>query len=90
MGDPRGKTVLVVDDEEDIREFLSTVLREAGFDVVAAADGQEALQQVEAVAPDFISVDLVMPRKTGREFLHDLRKDPSELGEMLELVKSRK
>ena len=73
MTDPRGKTILVVDDEEDIREFLSTVLKDAGFDVVTAADGEEALERVEDEAPDFISVDLVMPRKTGLEFLYDLR-----------------
>jgi CheY-like chemotaxis protein len=80
MNGPQGKTILVVDDEEDIREFLSTVLRDAGFDVVTAADGEEALQQVEAIAPDFISVDLVMPRKTGLEFLYELRERPEWKG----------
>ena len=73
MTGPKDKTILVVDDEEDIREFLSTVLEDAGFGVVTAADGEEALERVEKSAPDFVSVDLVMPRKTGLEFLRELR-----------------
>jgi CheY-like chemotaxis protein len=76
MKGPRDKTILVVDDEEDIREFLSAVLEDSGFTVVTAADGEEALERVEAAAPDFISVDLVMPRKTGLEFLYELRERP--------------
>jgi CheY-like chemotaxis protein len=74
MTRPEDKTILVVDDEEDIREYLSTVLEDAGFNVVTAADGQEALERVEMSAPDFISLDLVMPRKSGNRFLYDLRK----------------
>jgi CheY-like chemotaxis protein len=65
-----------VDDEEDIRQFLSTVLEDAGFRVVTAANGEEALKRVETARPDFVSVDLVMPRKTGLEFLYDLRERP--------------
>ncbi len=74
MARPEEKTVLVVDDEEDIREFLSTVLEDVGFNVVTAADGVEALERVETSIPDFISLDLVMPHKSGLRFLHDLRR----------------
>jgi len=70
---PEDKTVLVVDDEEDVREFLSTVLEDAGFNVVTASDGVEALEKVTAQPPDFISLDLVMPRKSGIKFLYELR-----------------
>jgi CheY-like chemotaxis protein len=76
MDGPHEKTILVVDDEEDIREFLSTVLKDAGFRVVTAANGEEALRKVEVDKPDFVSVDLVMPRKTGLEFLYELREKP--------------
>jgi CheY-like chemotaxis protein len=74
MSRPEDKTVLVVDDEEDIREYLSTVLEDAGFNVVTAADGEEALKRVETAVPDFISLDLVMPRKSGLKFLYDIRR----------------
>jgi CheY-like chemotaxis protein len=71
---PQEKTVLVVDDEEDVREFLSTVLEDTGFQVLTAVDGVDALGRVEEKAPDLISLDLVMPNKSGMRFLHDLRR----------------
>jgi CheY-like chemotaxis protein len=74
MSKPEDKTILVVDDEEDIREYLSTVLEDAGFNVLTAADGEEALRRVEIAIPDFISLDLVMPRKSGLKFLYDIRR----------------
>ena len=73
MPEPQDKTVLVVDDEDDVREYFADILRDAGFNVVTAADGEEALQQVRAKKPDFISLDLVMPRKSGIKFLYELR-----------------
>jgi CheY-like chemotaxis protein len=74
VAEPRDKTILVVDDEDDVRDFLSTVLEDCGFQVTTAADGAEALEQVEATVPDLISLDLVMPNKSGMRFLHDLRR----------------
>jgi CheY-like chemotaxis protein len=73
MAKPEEKTILVVDDEEDIREFLTTVLEDVGFKVVTAADGIEAMEKVKEKTPDFISLDLVMPRKSGIKFLYELR-----------------
>ena len=73
MAKPEDKTVLVVDDEEDVREFLADVLEDAGFNVDKAADGEEALEKVAARRPDFISLDLVMPKKSGMKFLYELR-----------------
>jgi CheY-like chemotaxis protein len=70
---PEDKTILVVDDEADVRDFLATVLEDAGFNVVTAVDGLEALDKVKADPPDFISLDLVMPRKSGIKFLYELR-----------------
>ncbi len=74
MARPEDKTVLVVDDEEDVREYLSTVLEDCGLRVLTAADGAEALQRVETAIPDFISLDLVMPNRSGFKFLRDLRR----------------
>jgi CheY-like chemotaxis protein len=69
------KTILVVDDEPNVRQYLSTVLEDAGFNVVTAADGIEALQLIQQKAPDFISLDLIMPRKSGHKLLHELRRN---------------
>lgn len=69
------KTVLVVDDEEDVRSFLTTALTEAGFNVATATDGFEALEAVKKNAPDLISLDLVMPKRSGVKFYRDLQKN---------------
>jgi DNA-binding response OmpR family regulator len=69
------KTVLVVDDEEDIRRYLSAALEEAGFNVVIAVDGEEGLKAVKANRPDLISLDLVMPKKSGVKFHRELIKN---------------
>jgi CheY-like chemotaxis protein len=75
MAQPQDKTILVAEDEPDVRYFLQTVLEDAGFHVVTAADGDEALAQVREKKPDLISLDLVMPRKSGVKFFRELRKD---------------
>ena len=75
MAGPEDKTVLVVDDEPNVRLYLQAILEDAGFKVVAAADGEEALDIIRQKKPDFISLDLVMPRKSGHKLLYELRKD---------------
>lgn len=75
MSEKLGKTVLVVDDEQDVRMFLATLLEDEGFDVVTASDGEEALERLREQVPDFISLDLVMPRKSGIRVLHELRRN---------------
>ncbi|OGR02725.1 MAG: hypothetical protein A2284_14595 [Deltaproteobacteria bacterium RIFOXYA12_FULL_61_11] len=75
MAKPEDKTILVVDDEADAREYMAAMLEDAGFKVVLAANGEEALEHVRAAAPDFISLDLVMPLKSGIRFLHELRRN---------------
>ncbi len=75
MAQPVGKTVLVVDDEADVRNYLKAALVEAGFDVVTADNGFEALDAVDKQIPDLISLDLVMPRKSGVKFYRELAKN---------------
>lgn len=75
MAKPGEKTILVVDDEPDVLTYLSMVLEDAGFRVITAADGNEALERVKETKPDFISLDLVMPHKSGIRFYHELRKN---------------
>ncbi len=68
-------TVLIVDDEPDVRRYLQTILEDAGFNVLTAGDGEEGLAVIRDKRPDFISLDLIMPRKTGHKLLHELKKD---------------
>jgi CheY-like chemotaxis protein len=74
MERPEDKTILVVDDEPNVREYLTTILQDAGFNVVTASDGVEALEIIRENPPDFISLDLIMPRKSGHKLLYELRK----------------
>jgi CheY-like chemotaxis protein len=71
---PEDKLILVVDDEPDVVTYLTMVLQDAGFRVMSASDGNEALEKVKEQKPDFISLDLVMPNKSGIRFYHELRK----------------
>ncbi len=74
MTETINKTVLVVDDEKDVRHYLSMALRDAGLNVVTASDGNEALQIIKKDPPDAISLDLVMPGKSGAKLYHELQK----------------
>ena len=70
------KTVLVVDDEEDLIEIVQSHLEDGGFQVVTAADGAEGLEVARRVKPDLIVLDIAMPRMTGLEMLELLRSTP--------------
>jgi CheY-like chemotaxis protein len=58
----------VVDDDDDIRTLVATVLEEEGFAVTTAADGVDALESVERAMPDVILLDMKMPRMDGPTF----------------------
>jgi Fe-S oxidoreductase/CheY-like chemotaxis protein len=70
-----GRKILVVDDEEDVRTFLTTVFEDAGAEVITATDGDEALAMAREHQPDLISLDLSMPGKDGVEAFVELRKN---------------
>ncbi len=67
MERPRGTKILIVDDEEKIRQILGAILSGEGYEVDAAADGIEALEKGETFRPDILIVDLQMPRMDGIE-----------------------
>jgi Fe-S oxidoreductase/CheY-like chemotaxis protein len=71
-----GRKILVVDDEEDVRAFLTMVFEDAGAEVVTATDGDEAIAMASEHKPDLISLDLSMPGKDGVEAFVELRKNP--------------
>jgi len=78
MANKRAPRVLVVDDEESIRTFASRALRDAGYDVVMASDGPDALAIVEQRGSfDLYIIDLMMPQMRGDEVARRLRQaDP--------------
>jgi CheY-like chemotaxis protein len=67
------KLILVVDDEPDVRNFLATCIEDAGFNVEVAVDGVDALEKVENNTPDLMTLDMVMPRKSGIKVIRTLR-----------------
>jgi PAS domain S-box-containing protein len=76
LGEPTGAAqhrILVVDDDPDILGWLKIELSQAGYQVVTANDGVEALQEVARTVPDLILLDLAMPRMDGRTTLRRLR-----------------
>ena len=81
---PKGKeemapvaTVLVVDDEWDIRELLSDIITDVGLRVIQAGNGAEALQRAQTDLPDLIMLDVWMPGFTGFQVLEKLRENQS-------------
>ena len=69
------KHILVVDDEQDPRSALAQGLRNEGYDVTEASDGEEGLRVAFEIKPDLILLDIVMPKVNGLYMLERLRAD---------------
>jgi|SRR5450432_1696015 len=74
------KTILVADDESHILHVVSLKLRNAGYRVVTARDGQEALEMAQQEKPDLIITDYHMPQLSGLELCHKLKQDAATSG----------
>jgi DNA-binding response OmpR family regulator len=72
-----GRTVLLVEDDRFLRRAAEATLRQHGFTVVTASDGEEALRQAATTAPALILLDLIMPKLQGFEVLKRLKADAS-------------
>jgi CheY-like chemotaxis protein len=70
-------TILVVDDDPDIRELIQAILEAAGHDVTLAADGQEALNKLKRKPYELVVLDIMMPTMSGYEVLEQIRAMPS-------------
>lgn len=68
--------ILVVEDTPSVRELLEVTLRFKGYPVVAAGNGQEALEMVAQQRPAIIITDILMPKMDGYALVHNLRKNP--------------
>ena len=73
------KKILIVDDEDSIRQSLSDVLKDEGFEVLLASNGQEALKALDAKLPDLIILDIWMPIMDGTEVLKEIKAKYPEL-----------
>jgi Fe-S oxidoreductase len=70
-----GYKILVIDDEPDVRVYLRMIFKEQGAEVVEAPDANQAMRAILSEKPDLITLDLVLPHKTGEKFYWELRKD---------------
>jgi CheY-like chemotaxis protein len=68
--------ILIAEDERDIRDLVAFTLRFAGYEVFAAANGEEAVEMASNVSPDLILMDVRMPRMTGYEACKIMKLNP--------------
>lgn len=76
---PAGAVVLVVDDDEDVRQVLRLFLESGGYRVLEAADGGKALELVRGEHIDVVMTDLVMPEREGFETIQAIRRERPSL-----------
>ena len=74
MADSPKHRILVVDDEQMIRDTMAMLLSAAGYEVCTAVDGFDALSRLKTIMPDVIISDLRMPNMSGFEFLYIVRR----------------
>ena len=73
------KTILVVDDEENIRFLYKEELTDEGYEVILAGNADEALEKIGQQRPDLITVDIKMPGMDGLEFPQKLKEEEKEI-----------
>jgi CheY-like chemotaxis protein len=81
--------VMVVEDDDMIRQLITVNLEIEGFEVIGAIDGQEALDRVKDVHPTVVTLDVMMPRLDGWETASRLRSDPETADIKLVLLSAR-
>ncbi|HLE44285.1 MAG TPA: response regulator [Methylomirabilota bacterium] len=72
--------ILLAEDDRFLRKAAEATLRQNGFTVLTAVDGEEALRLARAEAPDLVLLDLIMPKMQGFEVLRTLKQDPATAG----------
>ncbi|MFC2156867.1 response regulator [Acidobacteriota bacterium] len=71
----KSKKILIIDDEPDARAFLKAVLEDEGYETMVASNGEEGLKVARETLPNMITLDLMMPNKSGVGFLNAARAD---------------
>ena len=72
-----GRIILSVDDEDHVREFVSTVLEENGYTPIQATNGEEAMDIIERSRPDLIIMDILMPKESGIRLYREVKTSES-------------
>ena len=67
------KRILIVDDEDEVREFVSTVLEENSYVPVIATNGEEAMDMIRQNRPDLVILDILMPKQSGIRMYRELK-----------------
>ncbi len=75
FGKPADKLILIVDDDDSVRELLEFIVKKEGFRIDKASDGEEALSKARTTNPDLILLDLMLPKFGGFEILRELQSD---------------
>ena len=76
-GERGARTIVVIDDEHDMRVLLDTILTQAGYNVVVCGDPTQAVALVARTKPDLILCDIGMPEMNGYDVLRALQRDPA-------------
>jgi CheY-like chemotaxis protein len=71
------KKILLVDDSALIRQIYTDKLKEEGYEVETASDGEEGIFKMITFSPDIVVLDMFMPKLTGFEFIEKVKKEPS-------------
>jgi CheY-like chemotaxis protein len=75
MDEVKNKLILLVDDDQDFLEILSTKLKDQGFNIEIAKNGKEALEKLQNIKPDLIILDVMMPEMNGIDTAIELAKN---------------
>lgn len=67
--------ILIIEDEEILIDVLQKRIKQEGYDVFLARDGEEGIEKIKEVKPDLILLDIIMPKKNGFEVLEEMKKD---------------
>lgn len=88
-GAAMSKKVLIVDDEPNIVAALEFLLEKQGYQVKVAANGEEALEQLDAFAPDLVLLDVMVPKLSGYEVCQRMRAEPRWQGIKVVMLSAR-
>lgn len=74
---PQDKLVVIIDDDDSVREVLEFIVKKEGFRADTAADGEAGLEKITSLLPDLVVLDLMLPRYGGFEILRQLQSGPT-------------